>query len=192
MDHEETVRSRTEELKVIAEAKQIVKDATSLLQGNGAQSYSLLQVGVTSMIRSRADLKNAEVVGIVKKLARQHHSLALSQLASKITAVLRFGHMSGADPFAKVKGLIQELIDRLVEEGEAEAKEHEFCTSEMAKTKAKKEEIEGDIAKLAAKIDKKNALSAELKAEVHELQAELAKLAKTQMDMDAIRHEQHE
>merc|ERR550514_2094186 len=40
-DHEETVRSRTEELKVIAEAKQIVKDATSLLQGSGAQPYFL-------------------------------------------------------------------------------------------------------------------------------------------------------
>jgi len=191
-DHEETVRSRTEELKVIAEAKQIVKDATSLLQGNGAQSYSLLQVGATSMIRSRADLKNAEVVGIVKKLARQHHSLALSQLASKITAVLRFGHMSGADPFAKVKGLIQEMIDKLVEEGEAEAKEHGFCTSEMAKTKAKKEEIEEDIAKLTSKIDKAAVKSAKLKGEVKELSAELAELAKEQMEMDEIRHEQHE
>merc|ERR1719375_625535 len=144
------------------------------------------------MIRSHKDLATAEVVGLVKKLARQHHSLGLAQLASKITAVVRFGHMSGADPFAKVKGLIQELIDRLVEEGEAEAKEHGFCTSEMAKTNAKKEEIEGDIAKLSAKIDKKSALSARLKAEVNELSAELAKLAKTQMEMDEIRHEQHE
>merc|ERR1719420_147017 len=134
------------------------------------------------MIRSHKDLATAEVVGLVKKLARQHHSLGLAQLASKITAVVRFGHMSGADPFAKVKGLIQDMIDKLVEEGEAEAKEHGFCTSEMAKTNAKKEEIEGDIA----------TLSARLKAEVNELSAELAKLAKTQMEMDEIRHERHE
>jgi len=190
-DHEATVRSRAEELKVIAEAKQIVKDATSFLEAN-RQSYSLLQVGATSMIRSHKDLATAEVVGLVKKLARQHHSLGLAQLASKITAVVRFGHMSGADPFAKVKGLIQDMIDKLVEEGEAEAKEHGFCTSEMAKTNAKKEEIEEDVAKLTSKIDKAAVKSAKLKGEVKELSAELAKLAKSQMEMDEIRHEQHE
>merc|ERR1719450_603671 len=185
-------RGRAEELKVIAEAKQIVKDATSLVQVGADQPYSLLQVQATSMIRSRTDLANAEVVTLIKKLARQHHSLALSQLASKITAVLRFGHTSGADPFAKVKGLIQEMIDKLVEEGEAEAKEHGFCTTEMAKTKAKKDEIEGDIAKLTSKIDKAAVQSAKLKGEVKELSAELAELAKEQMEMDEIRHEQHE
>merc|ERR1719375_965613 len=130
------------------------------------------------MIRSHKDLATAEVVGLVKKLARQHHSLGLAQLASKITAVVRFGHMSGADPFAKVKGLIQDMIDKLVEEGEAEAKEHGFCTSEMAKTNAKKEEIEEDVAKLTSKIDKAAVKSAKLKGEVKELSAELAKLAK--------------
>merc|ERR1719326_2247383 len=51
-DHEATVRSRAEELKVIAEAKQIVKDATSLLQNGGAQTYSFLQSKETSTIRS--------------------------------------------------------------------------------------------------------------------------------------------
>jgi len=191
-DHDASVRSRAEELKVIAEAKQIVKDATSLIQRGGGQSYSFLQVEEGLRLRSRVDLANAEVVTLIKKLARQHHSLALSQLASKITAVMRFGAASGDDPFAKVKGLIQELIDKLVKEGEAEAKEHAFCTSEMAKTKAKKEEIEEDIAKLAAKIDKAAAKSAKLKAEVKELSAELATLAKLQMEMDSTRHEQHE
>merc|ERR1719217_468594 len=188
-DHQATVASRAEELKVIAEAKSIVKESTG---GAESQTYSFLQVATFSALKTTADLKNAEIVTLIKKLARQHHSLALSQLASKITAVLRLGAVGGADPFAKVKGLIQELIDRLVEEGEAEAKEHGFCTSEMAKTNAKKEEIEGDIAKLSAKIDKKSALSARLEAEVNELSAELAKLAKTQMEMDEIRHEQHE
>jgi len=192
-DHEASVRSRSEELNVIAEAKQIVKDATSLLQQGGAQPYSLLQVQASSMANSRIHLVNMEVSGLIKKLARKHHSLALSHLASKITAVLRYGHAdASSDPFAKVKGLIQEMIDKLVKEGEEEAKEHGFCKAEMAKTKAKKEEIDEDIAKLTAKIDKAAAQSAKLKAEVKELSAELATLAKGQMEMDAIRHEQHE
>jgi len=188
-DHEKSVASRAAELKAISEAKSILTETTS---GAAAKTYSFVQVGAASTLSTRADLANAEVVNLIKKLAKQHHSAALSQLASKITAVLRFGSSSGEDPFAKVKGLIQELIDRLVAEGEAEAKEHAFCTAEMAKTEAKKEELEGDIAKLKAKIDRAASLSAKLKAEVKELQAELAELAKTQLQMDQIRRDQNE
>merc|ERR1719335_2030401 len=61
----------------------------------------------------------------------------------------------------------------------------------MAKTEAKKSELEGDIAKLTAKIDKAAAKSASLKEEVKELQAELAALAKSQSEMDSIRQETH-
>merc|ERR1719313_2512419 len=120
---------------------------------------------------------------MIKRLAEKHHSAALSQLASKITAVLRFGAATGDDVFAKVKGLIKELIDRLLEEAEAEATEKEYCDSEMAKTEEKKGELEDDIAKLTAKIDKAAATSAKLKEEVKQLQAELAELAKLQAEM---------
>merc|ERR1719275_51598 len=49
-DHEMTVKARTEELKVIAEAKKILVETTS---GAVEQSYSLLQMAV---VRSGADL----------------------------------------------------------------------------------------------------------------------------------------
>merc|ERR1719498_509068 len=121
---------------------------------------------------SRADLANAEVVDIIKRLAKQHHSAALAQLASKITAVLRFGSASGEDPFAKVKSLIQDLIDRLMKEAAAEATEKEYCDSEMAKTEEKKADLEADVAKLTAKIDKAAASSAALKEEVNSMRQE--------------------
>jgi len=121
-------------------------------------------------------------------LARRHHSQVLAQLASKITAVLRFGD----DPFVKVKGLISDMIARLVAEAAAEADEKKYCDSEMAKTEEKKGELEDDIAKLSAKIDKAAAASAARKDEVKALQAELAELAKLQASMDQIRAEQHE
>merc|ERR1719238_552158 len=105
-------------------------------------------------MRTRADLAGAEVVGIVRKLAKQHHSAALAQLASKITAVMRYGATGGDDPFAKVKGLIVEMIDRLMAEAAAEAEEKAFCDEEMAKTEEKKSELEDDVAKLENKIEK--------------------------------------
>merc|ERR1719476_1072451 len=174
-DHEATVASRTEELKTIAEAKQVL---TSTTGGAESQTYSFLQ------LKSRADLAGAEVVTMVKKLAQTHHSAALAQLASRIFAIMRLGSSGGDDPFAKVKGLISEMISKL------EAEEKAWCDEQITKTEEKKTDLESDIAKLSAKIDVASAKSADLKKQVKELQAELAALAKLQAEMDAIRQEQ--
>jgi chromosome segregation ATPase len=109
-DHEATVAARTEELKVIATAEKILKDSTS---GAVDQTYDFLQVSASSQMRTRADLANSEVITLVKKLARDHHSAALAQLASRIAVVVRYGGKDGADPFAKVKGLISDMITKL-------------------------------------------------------------------------------
>merc|ERR1719230_1240487 len=141
-------------------------------------------------LQSRADLKNAEVVNIVRKLAKDQHSAALAQLASRIKAVMAYGSADQDDVFAKVKGLIVDMIAKLEAEAKADATEKAYCDDEMAKTEEKKAEREAVIAKLTSKIDLASAKSAELKAEVKVLQAELAKLAKQQADMDAIRAEE--
>merc|ERR1712176_1036408 len=67
-DHEATVAARNEELAVIAKAKKILEDTTA---GAGDETYSFLQIS------SRSDLKNSEVVMLVKNLARKQHSSAL-------------------------------------------------------------------------------------------------------------------
>jgi hypothetical protein len=185
-DHEATVAARTEELKVIAKAKSILTSTTS---GAESQSYSLLEVG--SQLRTRVDLANAEVVNMIKQLAQRQHSAALAQLASRISAVLRYSTSSGDDPFVKVKSLITDLISKLEAEASSEASEKAYCDEQMEKTEAKKAELEEDISKLTTKIDQAAAASANLKAGVKELQAELAALAKTQAEMDKIRSETH-
>merc|ERR1740138_1345708 len=96
------------------------------------------------------------------------------------------------DVFAKVKGLINDMIAKLEKEAEEDAAEKAFCDEEMGKTEAKKSELEDDIAKLTAKIDKAAATSAKLKEAVKELQADLAALAKEQSEMDKIRSEEHD
>jgi len=180
-DHEATVRSRKEELNAIATAEKILKEATG---GAQEQSYSFLQM------TSRTDLKNAEVVNIVKSLARDHHSAALAQLASRIKSIMSFGAADRADVFGKVKGLITDMIGKLEKEAESEASEKAYCDEEMAKTEDKKGELEGVVTKLTSKIDLAAANSAELKGEVKTLSAELAALAKEQASMDSIRAEE--
>jgi chromosome segregation ATPase len=103
---------------------------------------------------------------------------------------MRFGAADGDDVFAKVKGLITDMIAKLEAEAKSEATEKAYCDEELAKTEAKKSELEGVISKLTSKIDLAAAKSAELKGEVKTLQTELATLAKQQADMDSIRAEE--
>jgi hypothetical protein len=189
-DHAETVKGRAAELAAIAEAKKILEESTG---GAEDQAYSLLQTSTNSKMkmRMRTNLASADLLTLLKRLAQQHHSSALTQLASRVSAVLKFGASGGDDVFAKVKGLIQDMIDRLLKEAAAEATEKAFCDDEMAKTEEKKADLQSDIAKLTSKIDMAAARSAKLKEEVKTLQEELAALAKLQAEMDKTRQEEN-
>merc|ERR1719356_2307662 len=183
-DHEASVASRNQELNVIAEAKKVLMKTSS---GAVEQTYSFLQVSENSRMRTRADLKRAEVLSKVKNMARQFHSSALAQLASRIEAAVKLDTQAGADPFAKVKGLIEDLIAKLEMEASNAADEKAYCDDQMAKTEEKKSELEDDLATLTAKMDKAAATSATLKEDVATLQKELAELAKMQAELDKIR-----
>merc|ERR1719272_872739 len=128
---------------------------------------------------------------MVKRLAKEQHSSALAQLASRVAAILHYGASAGDDPFVKVRGLISDMISKLEAEAQAEATEKAYCDEQIAKTESKKAELEEDIAKLTSKIDTAAARSAGLKEDVKELQAELAALAKLQAEMDNARTDSH-
>merc|ERR1719367_1951690 len=104
---------------------------------------------------------------------------------------MRYSKSGGTDPFQKVSGLISDLIARLEADAGVEATEKAYCDEQLAKTEEKKGELQYDISKLTAKIDKAAASSAALKREVQELQEELATMAKDQVAMDKIRRESH-
>jgi len=184
-DFEAETKSRGEELKALATAKKIIAEATS---GAADLSYSFLQT--SSSLSSGVDLANFEAVRLVRDLSRTYKSTALAQLATRMAQTMRAGSRSGADPFGKVKGLIKDMIEKLLSEGEADATEKAFCDKELAETKAKKEDKEATIEKLTTQMDSMTSKSAKLKEEVAELEKELAALAKTQAEMTKIRSEQ--
>ena len=97
-----------------------------------AQTYSFLQTSAGMRLQTRADLASSEAINLVKRLGRQYHSSALAQLASRLTAVVRFGGANGDDVFAKVQGLIGDMIAKLESEGEAEATGKAYCDEEAA------------------------------------------------------------
>merc|ERR1719169_301379 len=91
------------------------------------------------------------------------------------------------DPFAKIKGLISDMIEQLEKEAAEDAAHKAFCDKELSENEAKEADKIAEIEKLTTKIDEWSARSAQLKEEVATLQKELSELAKSQADMDKIR-----
>lgn len=193
-DFEAATKSRGEELKALAEAKKVIKEKTAGAAelAYGLDQVSFMQVGSQSRLASSADLAGFEAVRFIRDLARKDKSTMLAQLASRVAESLHDSTVAGQDPFAKVKGLISDMIQQLEDDAAAEATQKAYCDKEMAETSAKKEEKSAEIQKLSTKIDKDTALSAKLKEEVAVLQKELAELIKAQADMDALRQEENE
>jgi hypothetical protein len=191
-DFQRETKSRGEELAALAQAKKILGDAL----GAAAQSYgaALDQASFIQLSRSKlytgADLAKFEAVRFIRDLARKENSVALAQLASQMSSAIRFSESAGADPFAKVKSLISDMIGKLEKDAQGDASQKAYCDKETSETKQKKLEKEHDVEKLSTKIDSMTAKSAKLKEQVAEVQKELAQLASSQAEMDKIRSEE--
>jgi len=146
---------------------------------------SFVQTGLTSGM----DLANFEAVRFIKDLAKKNKSPALAQLASRMSSAIRLGSGS-KDVFAKVKGLISDMISTLEAEAEEDASQKAYCDKELSEANAKKDELTAESDKLSASIAQKKAASAKLKEQVATLNSELASAAKSKGEADALRAEE--
>jgi len=86
------------------------------------------------------------------------------------------------DPFAKIKKLIQELIERLLQEAANEANQKGWCDKAMADAKQKRTYAADEIEGLNAKMAKLEALSAKLGEELATLAKEIKELKASQAE----------
>lgn len=194
-DHEVSVKSRAEELQAVVKAKKILSES---MEGASQLAYgvSFLQMANSggsageSHLHTRAQLVDFEVVTWVRKLAREQQSAELTQLASRISAAMQTS--SGEDPFRKVKGMISDMIERLLKQAGEEAQFKAYCDKETAETKKKTAELQYDVEKLGSKIDKNTADLTNLKDEIATLERELLEIGKSQGEADALRKEEEQ
>merc|ERR1719326_1885838 len=175
-EFEESQHSRGEELGALTKAKTILEEKTG---GASERAYSFIQLSSHSKTKTRNEEVKDRIFSLIQNLAKQDGSKALMLLSQRIQSAA----MMGADPFAKVKGMIQEMIEKLVEEAQKEASHKAFCDKEMSETKAKRDDKQGELDTLNAKIDK-------LKEDIATLQSELAEIAASQQKADKMRAEE--
>jgi len=54
---------------------------------------------------------------------------------------MQYGKLNREDPFSNVKGLIQDVINQLEAEAQAEAGEKAYCDEQLSVTKTKKKRV---------------------------------------------------
>jgi len=138
--------------------------AVSFLQAvsSRARAVSLLE-------RARglsAQVKRDQMLDLLQKEGKRLGSTILASLAMKLAA----------DPFAKVKELIQKLIERLVKEATEEASKKGFCDTELGKARSDRDYRLQDVNKLNAELSGLEAKQDALEEEIETLTANIKQL----------------
>merc|ERR1719183_2366941 len=186
-DWEVSTKSRAEELEALANARKMIEEKTG---GAESRAYDFLQQRVLEKTTEKTQDVGDHVVTMLMTLGKSSGDLKLSQLAMRVHAAVQMQTGTGADPFAKVKGMISEMIDKLVQQAAEEASHKAFCDKEMSESQEKIADHQSTIDKFSTRKDKATAAIEKLKEEIATLQSELATIAKSQAEMDGMRAEQ--
>merc|ERR1719440_1476603 len=116
--------------------------------------------------RSDEDLIRTKLIAIFKEAGKKFKSPVLSTLAIKVAE----------DPFVKIKGMIQEMIEKLLEEEADEANHKGWCDEEISKTVKDRDYRLSDIEALHASLEELNAREEKLTLEKEELEEQVATL----------------
>lgn len=163
--------SAADEMAAIEKAKEILS--------TGVKVFAQTAVTVKKSKGSDYDTRE-RVVGMLRKMGRKFNSFGLMQLANS----------AGADPFGKVRGLIQSMITKLEQQAAEEASHEAFCQEETKKSLKARETKSAEVDKYSTRLDKAKAGIAALKQEIAELQSEITAIDKAQQEANKIRAEE--
>jgi len=174
----------SEEMAVLEKAKAILAGGVRVLtQVDGRPSAGLLQTtkGDDDEDTDKEAKVRSKLTSKLKDMSHQFKSYALMEMVS----------VAQSDPFEKVRGLIEGMIEKLVTEANEEATQKAFCDEETAKSKAAQADKSMTSDKLKSRIDMATTTKAQLSDKVKELEAEVAALTKGDAEATKIRSEEH-
>jgi chromosome segregation ATPase len=170
--------SAKEEMAAIDKAKEILSTGVVAFAqvGTSSKRVSSDDDDFDSESDEKSEVRQ-KLVSKIQKLGKKFHSFGLMQLAS----------VASSDPFVKIRGLIEDMIAKLLKEAQEEATQKAFCDTEMGKSKASQAKKTATIDKLTTRIDGAEASIATLTEAVKTLESEIASIDKAQAEATAIR-----
>merc|ERR1719387_2441010 len=122
----------------------------------------------------------SQLIDHLKEMGHKFHSYTMMEMVSAATT----------DPFEKIRGLISDMIAKLVAEANEEATQQAFCDEEKGKSNKQKEAKTARLDELDAKLDQATAKTEELEDLIKELQSELADIDKATKEATKLRSEE--
>jgi len=183
VEYEESMKSGKEEIGAIAKATEILASGvTAFVQVSTRirRSTSRWSPGDDDESDAVSEARS-KVVDILKGLASERHSFVFAQLAS----------MAASDPFVKIRGLINDMIAKLVQEAQEAATHEAFCQEEMSKTAKSQADKTMKLEKFSTRVDEAESTLAQLTQAIKTLEGEVAEIDKAQAAATKLRTEEH-
>lgn len=187
-EFEANTKGRAEELQALAKAKEILQGGVGTKSTEWSEDRAFVQapafVQVRALAQESAQMLEAKdaAVTYLERLGRKLNSIALTQDAVTMRA----------DPFGKVKALIEDMVEKLLLEASNEADRKAWCDAEVGKTSTTQEEKQRKLDVADTHIEKAEATSAKLSEAVSELNRELAEMDASMSEATKLRQEEHQ
>jgi len=183
-DWDQRTAMRADELAALNQALTVLAGAVAHKEGvtgAGGRAFtqeedddgdvSFVQVTATARrLRLQAptmqDSMRQKLVSILRTAGQKLKSPVLVTLASKVSE----------DPFEKIKGMIQEMIEKLLQEEADEATQKGYCNTELSKTIKDRDYRLRDVEELHTTLESDNARREKLAEEMATLTKDLATL----------------
>jgi chromosome segregation ATPase len=170
----ERQKSANGEIAAIEKAKEILQSKVKVLvQFPDADDGASVDDAEQAAMRHR-------LVDELQGMGHKFKSYAMMELASAATQ----------DPFMKIRGLIEDMVAKLVAEANEEATQKDFCDEEKAKSSKEQAAKTMRADDLRARIDSATSAKEELSEKIKELHAEIAEIDDADKEATKIRTEE--
>jgi len=170
-EYEKNQVVRAEEIKTIKEAVGIL--SSEEVSGVAGKHLPALAQAAAALVQLRGNDETPEEAQRREKLVQFLQGQAKRFGSQYLTLVAT--HAS-ADPFAKVKKMIKDLIVKLMEQANTEAEHKAYCDTELATNQQTRDIKTAEVDELSASIEKNVAASAQLAEEIAQLTDAVAEL----------------
>jgi chromosome segregation ATPase len=177
VEYEEAMKSAKDEVAAITKASTILEEGvTAFIQVRARVRRASMKMDEDDENDAQADARE-RVVAIFKGIASDRHSFVFAQLAS----------MAASDPFEKIKGLINDMIEKLLKEAQEAATHEAFCKEEIGKSGKSREDKEMKLSKFTSRVDVASSKISELTGAIKQLQAEVGEIDKANAEATSLR-----